>query len=94
MHIIGKNVCLKSIIRHPIPSLTVNEKNEKFRLVLALRDVNSYLHETKFRYENLKKVAELFESDYSFITFDLKSGYHHVPINPSSELRHVQKVGA
>ena len=60
--------------------LTVASRGDKLRLVLDLRHVNSYLAETKFKYENLKTVAEIFEKDFYFITFDLKSGYHHVPI--------------
>ena len=67
---------------HSVSPLTVSAKRTKLRLVLDLRHVNNYLFETKFKYENLKRVAEIFETDYYFITFDLKSGYHHVPIHP------------
>ena len=60
--------------------LTVAE-GEKLRLVLDLRHVNKCLEVETFKYENLKTVAHLFEG-YYFGTFDLRSGYHHVPIAP------------
>ena len=59
--------------------LTVAEGN-KLRLVLDLRHVNKYVKQQKFKYENLATVAEMFEQGFYFGTFDLKSGYHHVPI--------------
>ena len=34
----------------------------------------------KFKYENLKTVADIFEKDFTFGTFDLRHGYHHIPI--------------
>ena len=37
----------------------------------------------KFRYETLATVSQLFETNFFFITFDLKSGYRHVPIAPA-----------
>ena len=59
--------------------LTVAEEN-KLRLVLDLRHINKYVKQQKFKYENLATVAEMFEQGFYFGTFDLKSGYHHVPI--------------
>ena len=61
--------------------LTVAKKG-KLRLVLDLRFINPHIELKKFRYENLKMVAELFDEDDYFITFDLTSGYHHIDIHP------------
>ena len=61
--------------------LTVAEKNSKLRLVIDLRHVNSFIDPPKFKYEDLKTAAEIFEEEEYLITFDLTSGYHHVPIN-------------
>ena len=66
---------------HCINPLTVAERNSKLRLVLDLRHVNKFIEPNKFKYENLKHVSELINEDDFLITFDLKSGYHHVPIN-------------
>ena len=54
--------------------LTVAE-GEKLRLVLDLRHVNECLEVEKFKYENLKTVAHLFEEGYYFGTFDLNQSY-------------------
>ena len=35
---------------------------------------------TKFKYENLKTVSEFIEKNDEVGTFDLKHGYHHIPI--------------
>eukprot|EP00111_Clytia_hemisphaerica_P022459 TCONS_00066021-protein len=61
--------------------LTVVEKNSKLRLVLDLRHINSYIQPPKFKYEDLKTAAEILDQNDFMITFDLTSGYHHVPIN-------------
>uniref|UniRef100_A0A7M5UXS3 Reverse transcriptase domain-containing protein n=1 Tax=Clytia hemisphaerica TaxID=252671 RepID=A0A7M5UXS3_9CNID len=41
----------------------------------------SFIDPPKFKYEDLKTAAEVFEKEDFLITFDLTSGYHHVPIN-------------
>ena len=76
-----KNKCIveTEIPPHCVNPLTV--ASSKLRLVLDLRHVNKHLVNQKFKYENLKTVSELFEEYDYFFTFDLKSGYHHVPIN-------------
>ncbi len=58
-------------------SVVVNACGKK-RLVLDLRYVNQSILLTKFKYEGLNIIPQIFSrGDYSF-TFDLKSGYHHV----------------
>ena len=52
----------------------------KLRLVLDLRHVNQYVEATRFKYEDLKTLAELFEAGFYFFTFDLESGFHHVSV--------------
>eukprot|EP00111_Clytia_hemisphaerica_P013786 TCONS_00040574-protein len=79
-----KDDCIKKVDEPPhcVNPLTVAEGNSKLRLVLDLRHVNRYIKPKKFKYENLKQVSELTNKNDFLITFDLKSGYHHVPINP------------
>ena len=61
-------------------SVVVSARGKK-RLVLDLRYVNQFILLTKFRYEGLNIIPQLFSKGDYFITFDLKSGYHHVDIN-------------
>ena len=74
--------CAKEVDQAPYccNPLTV-ATGKKLRLVLDLRHVNAYLKKFKFRYENLKTLAKIFEKDFFFATFDLKSGYHHIAIH-------------
>ena len=55
-------------------------KGKKLRLVLDLRNVNGHLLKQSFRYEDLRSLSQLFEQNFWFFTWDLKSGYHHVDI--------------
>ena len=73
--------CIQEVteIPHCVNPLTVAE-GKKLRMVLDLRNVNKYLDITKFKYENLRTVADNITENDFFVTFDLKSGYHHVPI--------------
>uniref|UniRef100_A0A7M5XJR3 Reverse transcriptase domain-containing protein n=1 Tax=Clytia hemisphaerica TaxID=252671 RepID=A0A7M5XJR3_9CNID len=76
--------CIEKVSEPPycINPLTVAERNSKLRLVLDLRHVNKFITKpNKFKYENLKQALELIDQNDFLITFDLKSGYHHVPIN-------------
>ena len=66
---------------HCCNPLTVSE-GEKLRLVLDLRHVNKYLETRSFRYENIDTVRKMFRQGYYFCVFDLKSGYHHISVNP------------
>ena len=62
--------------------LTVAGSKKKTRLVLDLRHVNKYLDFPKFNYEDLRTARQYFEKKNAyFITSDLNSGYHHIPIN-------------
>ena len=77
-----KNDCIKECekVPHCVNPLSVAEK-PKLRLVIDLRHLNKFAITKKFKYENLRIVSELFDPGDFFITFDLKSGYHHVVIH-------------
>ena len=55
----------------------------KLRLVLNLRYLNQFVHAVKFKYEDLRIAAMVFESNEYLFKFDLKSGYHHLDIHPA-----------
>ena len=48
-------------------------KGKKKRLVLDFRHVNKFLHEPKFRYENLDSLSQVVETGDWFFNWDLKS---------------------
>ena len=77
-----KQKCVQEVKQAPYccNPLTV-ATGKKLRLVLDLRHVNAYLKKFKFRYENLKTLAKIFEKGFYLATFDLKSGYHHIAIH-------------
>jgi hypothetical protein len=63
------------------PLGVVPKPPDKFRLILDLRFLNSFLQITKFRYESIKEGANLCQQDDLLFTVDLKSGYHHIDIH-------------
>ena len=78
------NRCIRRVEAEPwvcSPLLVVSNSTGKLRLVLNLRYVNQFLHVTKFKYEDLRVAALMFERDEYMFKFDLKSGYHHVDIH-------------
>lgn len=73
--------CIKEITFPPycVNPLSV-ATGKKLRLVIDLRHVNSFIQKNTFRYEDLRSLSKVFDSDYWFFTWDLESGYHHVDI--------------
>ena len=49
-------------------------ESEKLRLVLDLRHVNQYVSQNKFKYEDLRTFAQLFDEGDHFCTFGLRNG--------------------
>ena len=75
--------CIKEINRqeaHIISPLSVANNGEKPRLILDLRYLNSFIATTKFKYEDIRTVRDLFNKGDYFFKADLKSGYHHLNI--------------
>ncbi|GJP46813.1 hypothetical protein CLOM_g6068 [Closterium sp. NIES-68] len=66
-----------------ISPLNVVEQRDKCCLILDLRKVNTHLVVPKFKYEGLRRVAEIIQPNDWLFSIDLKSGYHHVKIHPS-----------
>lgn len=62
------------------PLGVVPKRNNKLRLILDLRYLNTHLSVTKFSYEDLRTVSLMLEKGDWFFSFDLKSGYHHIDI--------------
>ena len=63
-----------------IPLGVFPKKNDKLRLILDLRFLNKHLAKRKFKFEDIRVLAEILQPDDCFFTFDLCNGYHHVDI--------------
>ena len=73
--------CVKPVQEVPDvcnPLSVVCSRKGKLRLALDLCYANRYC---SFKYEDLRTVLSMFNRGDYVITFDLKSGYHHVDIN-------------
>ena len=57
------------------------QPNGKKRLILDLRYINSFLIKHRVKYEDWKIALSYFQKSSFMITFDLKSGYHHIEIH-------------
>ena len=63
--------------------LTVSvQTNGKKRLILDLRHINLHVFKQKFKCEGLHTIRDVFSKHFFVVSFDLKSGYHHVDIFP------------
>ena len=60
--------------------LGVVDNGRKLRLILDLWYVNKHLAKFKFKLEDLKVVASVYDKGDYVVTFDLKSGYHRISI--------------
>ena len=68
---------------HVVNALNVSiQPNGKRRLILDLCYINNFLIKRKVKYEDWKVALSYFQKGFFMITFDLKSGYHHVEIHP------------
>ena len=71
-------------MRHEVhvcsPFGVVRKKNNKLRFILDLRFLNKHLAKHKFKFEDLRVVADFLQPGDCFFTFDLWNGYHHVDI--------------
>ncbi len=63
--------------------LTVATNSSKSRLVLDLKNVNAFVKTQKFKIEDFRTLKPFLKRNGYMIRFDLKSGYHHVAMNPS-----------
>ena len=61
-----------------VSPLGVVEGARKLRLILDLRQVNECLAKFRFKLDDIRMAVKLFQKDDFVVTFDLKSGYHHV----------------
>ncbi|MCP3667695.1 MAG: hypothetical protein GY696_35260 [Gammaproteobacteria bacterium] len=63
-------------------SVAVQQSSGKKRLILDLSMLNAYIAYFKFKLEDIKTLKNYLSPDSYLMTFDLRSGYHHVDIHP------------
>jgi hypothetical protein len=63
------------------PLGVVPKGEDKLRLILDLRYLNSFFRITPFKYKSIRAVADLCQLGDSLFTVDLKSGYQHIDIH-------------
>ena len=69
------------VIRNPL-TVSVQASGKK-RLILDMRHINLHVFKQKFKCEGLHTIRDVFSKDFFVVvSFDLKSGYHHVDIFP------------
>ena len=86
--LLGKG-CVKLVHSTPhvcSPLMVVESSSGKKRLVIDLKYLNLYLWKDKFKYEDIRTALTYCEKNDFMVTFDLKSGYHHVDIHESSDI--------
>ena len=77
----SRRVLEVSQLPHVISPLSVLvQSSGKKRLILDLRYANRYLEKQKIKYEDWKVASSYFQKSAFIISFDLKSGYHHIEI--------------
>ena len=79
-------ICKDDSIQHVSPINCVPKKNKSFRLVIDLRNVNSYVQPCSFQYEDINSILEFVSPKDKLITLDIKDGFYHVPISLGSLL--------
>ena len=67
---------------HVVNPLSVSvQPSGKLRLILDLQHVNNYVHKNNIKYEDWRIALSYFHKGCYMITFDLRSGYHHIDIH-------------
>jgi hypothetical protein len=80
----------KPILVHPFGVATTAGKQ---RLICDARGLNLFLKNLPFQYEKLRDVLAYTKAGFFMVTWDLKSGYYHVPIHPAFRKFFGFKVG-
>lgn len=76
-----------------INPLGVAESAGKLRLICNARYINLFLESLPFRYERLRDILTFTQEGSFMATWDLKSGYFHVPIHPKFRKYFAFRVG-
>ena len=63
----------------------VPKKNNKHRLVIDCRHINSSMVKPSFSQEGITVVSQLIQEEDILMTIDVKDGFHHIPLHQESQ---------
>ena len=80
------NGCLIECASNYVPQCVssigcVDKKNGKLRFITDLRPLNEYIQDKPFKYEGIEAVKEEIKFNDRLVTYDLKDGFFHIPVN-------------
>ena len=76
--------CVKEVASLPHCTLALScvpKKNGKLQLVLDCRPLNDCIECPSFSQEGIKGVSALIQENDQLVTFDIESGFHHIPVH-------------
>jgi hypothetical protein len=69
----------------PLGVVPKPHSKDKLRLIVNMRYVNQAMVVPKFRMETLSSLSELLRAQDFMVSFDLKSGFWHIPLAPEAQ---------
>ena len=69
----------------PLGVVPKPNSKDKLRLIVNMRYVNQAIVVPKFRMESLSSLSELLRAQDFMVSFDLKSGFWHIPLAPEAQ---------
>ena len=61
----------------------VPKRTGKYRLIIDLRHLNSYLSTPSYRNEDIREASKTIRAKDYFVSLDIKDGFHHIPVKDS-----------
>jgi len=85
LKLLAQGVTVPAICNQFVSTCRLEPKkdSDEFRLIVDLRILNTYLLMTTCKFETLKSLEFVLEDGDWMVSFDLKSGYYHVPVHPA-----------
>ena len=79
---------IETVRDHPMLSLSpvfvIPKRSGKLRVILNMREINTYIRTEHFRMETLASILPTPEAEDLAISLDLMDAYFHIPIHPAS----------
>jgi hypothetical protein len=80
-----RHTSIRPAVVSPLGVVPKPNSKDKFRLIVNMRYVNQAIVVPKFRMETLSSLADLLKSQDFMVSFDLKSGFWHIPLAPDAQ---------
>ena len=73
------------VVVSPLGVVPKPHSKDKLRLIVNMRYVNQAMVVPKFRMETLSSLSERLRAQDFMVSFDLKSGFWHIPLAPEAQ---------